>query len=128
MNIAHAAKASGLPPKTIRYYEDIGLVHAGRRPNGYRFYREADVHRLRFLQRARSLGFTIEECRTLMSLYDDKARASADVKRIAQEHLAHIEQKIAELEGLRRTLGRLVDDCHGDERPECPILDDLSAA
>ena len=128
MNIGDVATASGLPAKTIRYYEDIGLVRPARSENGYRHFRETDLHKLAFLGRARSLGFTIDECRTLMSLYEDRDRASADVKRVAEEHLVRVEQKIAELESLRTTLQNLVTSCHGDARPDCPILDDLAGA
>ena len=96
MNIGDVAEASGLPAKTIRYYEDIGLVRPARSDNGYRSFRDSDVHKLIFLSRARSLGFTIEDCRTLLSLYEDRERASADVKALAQEHLAEIEKKIAD--------------------------------
>jgi Cu(I)-responsive transcriptional regulator len=126
MNIGSAAELTSLPSKTIRYYEDIGLIKPGRAQNGYRDYSNEDVHRLQFLQRSRSLGFTIEECRTLLSLYDDEGRASADVKRIAREKIQKVEEKIAELESLRSTLKVLVKNCHGDQRPDCPILDDLA--
>ena len=126
MNIGTAARQSGLPPKTIRYYEDIGLLTADRAANGYRDYSNEDVHRLRFVQRSRSLGFSVEECRQLLSLYTDRARASADVKAIATEKLGEIDRKIAELTGLREMLGHLVESCHGDARPECPIIDGLS--
>lgn len=126
MNIGRAARQSGLPPKTIRYYEDIGLLTAGRAANGYRDYSNEDVHRLRFVQRSRSLGFSVEECRQLLSLYTDRDRASADVKAIATEKLGEIDRKIAELTGLREMLGHLVENCHGDARPDCPIIDGLS--
>ena len=126
MKIGDVAEASGLSAKTIRYYEDIGLVRPLRGENGYRAFVETDVHKLRFLARARSLGFSIEECRTLLSLYEDRSRASADVKALAEAHLRRIDRKIAELEGLRDTLGSLVARCQGDERPDCPILDDLA--
>ena len=126
MNIGTAARQSGLPPKTIRYYEDIGLLTADRAANGYRDYSNEDVHRLRFVQRSRSLGFSVEECRQLLSLYTDRDRASADVKAIATEKLGEIDRKIAELTGLRQMLGHLVENCHGDARPECPIIDGLS--
>ncbi|AVX05392.1 Cu(I)-responsive transcriptional regulator [Maritalea myrionectae] len=126
MNIGNAAEATSLPTKTIRYYEDIGLIKPDRAENGYRDYSDDDVHRLRFLQRSRSLGFTIEECRTLLSLYDDEGRASADVKRIAREKIQKVDEKIAELQSLRSTLKVLVKNCHGDQRPDCPILDDLA--
>lgn len=128
MNISEVAAASGLPAKTIRYYEDIGLVRPARSENGYRSFRETDLHKLAFLGRARSLGFTIEECRTLMSLYEDRGRASADVKKVAEEHLERVEHKIAELQSLHSTLKHLVKSCHGDDRPDCPILDDLSGS
>ena len=126
MKIADVAEASGLTAKTIRYYEDIGLVRPARGTNGYRAFEETDVHKLRFLARARSLGFSIKECRTLLSLYEDHGRASADVKALAEAHLRRIDRKIAELEGLRGTLRHLVARCHGDQRPECPILEDLA--
>ncbi|HAI29094.1 MULTISPECIES: Cu(I)-responsive transcriptional regulator [unclassified Thalassospira] len=126
MNISDAAADSGLPAKTIRYYEDIGLVSPGRLANGYRDYDEDDLHKLRFLQRARGLGFSVEDCRVLLSLYEDRNRASADVKKIAKTHLIEIERKIAELQSLRDTLSDLVQSCHGDDRPNCPIINDLA--
>ena len=126
MNIGEAAGASGLPAKTIRYYEEIGLVTPHRSGNGYRDFSEGDAHKLAFLARARSLGFSIGDCRTLISLYEDRGRASADVRRIATGHLDEIERKIAELQSLRRTLQDLVGRCHGDDRPDCPILAGLS--
>ena len=126
MNIGMAAEQANLPTKTIRYYEDIELVKPARLDNGYREYSENDIHRLRFLQRARSLGFTIEECRTLLSLYDDKSRASADVKAVALGKIDEIDQKIGELQSLRATLAALARHCHGDDRPDCPIIDDLA--
>ncbi len=126
MNIGDVANASGLPAKTIRYYEDIGLVQPLRKANGYRAFRESDVHKLAFLGRARALGFTIEDCRSLLKLYADTDRSSAEVKQIAQEHLERIDQKIAELTEMRATLAHLVDACAGDHRPDCPILADLA--
>lgn len=126
MNVGEAASRCGLPVKTIRYYEEIGLVVPGRRVNGYRAYDAADVYKLQFLQRARSLGFSIEDCRSLLSLYGDTSRASADVKAIAQARLADIRRKIDELESLHATLSTLVNACHGDHRPHCPILEDLA--
>lgn len=126
MNIGIAARKSGLPAKTIRYYEDIGLVSADRKPNGYRDYSDEHLHVLRFLARARSLGFSIDECRQLLSLYDDEDRASADVKRLALDHIKDVEKKIEELQGMRATLVTLVDACQGDDRPDCPILRDLA--
>jgi len=128
MNIGQASRKAGLPPKTIRYYEEIGLLAPDRRPNGYRDYGRDELHRLRFLHRARGLGFSIEDCRALLSLYDDKSRASADVKTLALARIAEVEKKITELESLRATLRHLAESCHGDERPECPILDDLASA
>jgi MerR family copper efflux transcriptional regulator len=126
MNIGEASDRSGLPPKTIRYYEDIGLIRPGRGGNGYRDYEAADVHKLRFLQRSRGLGFSVEECRQLLALYEDKSRASADVKDIAQGKLHEIDRKIREMLELRRTLEHLVHACHGNDRPDCPILEELS--
>jgi len=126
MNIGEAAHRSALPAKTIRYYEQIGLVKPARLANGYRDYVENDVHRLRFLQRARTLGFTIGQCRDLMSLYADTSRASHDVKAMVRTKLAEIDRKLAELAGLRDTLETLAGACRGDDRPECPILDDLA--
>lgn len=126
MNISEVAAASGLPAKTIRYYEDIDLVRPARSANGYRAFSERDAHKLAFLGRARSLGFSIEECRTLLSLYEDRDRASADVKRVATEHLDRIARKLAELQAMQATLETLVTQCHGDGRADCPILDDLA--
>ena len=126
MNIGEVSRAVGLPAKTIRYYEDIGLVRPLRGVNGYRDFNEQDLHKLAFLGRSRSLGFSINDCRTLLSLYEDRDRASADVKAVAAEHLERITQKISELQGLKSTLENLVTRCNGDERPDCPILRDLS--
>ena len=126
MNIGDVAARSGLPAKTIRYYEDIGLIKPMRSANGYRSFAETDLHKLAFLGRARALGFTIEDCRMLMALYEDESRASADVKRLAQEHLGKIEAKTADLQTMRDTLTELVNCCAGDNRPDCPILKDLS--
>lgn len=126
MNIADVSRATGLPAKTIRYYEDIGLIAPQRQANGYRVFRETDQHKLAFLARARSLGFGIESCRDLLTLYTDQDRASADVKAIAQTHLSEIDTKIAALQAMRDTLGELVDACAGDNRPDCPILKDLA--
>ncbi len=126
MNISDVAARSGIPPKTIRYYEDIGLVKPPRDTNGYRVFREADMHKLAFMGRARALGFTIENCRNLLALWEDKNRASADVRHIAEDHLAQIEAKIADLNAMRETLKTLVTSCSGDDRPDCPILNDLA--
>ncbi len=127
MNIGEVAARAGLPAKTIRYYEDIGLITPPRDANGYRRFRESDMHQLAFLARARALGFTIENCRALLALWQDKARASADVRRIAEDHLAQIAIKIADLQAMQDTLTHLVDCCAGDERPDCPILVSLGA-
>jgi Cu(I)-responsive transcriptional regulator len=126
MNIGTAADQSGLPAKTIRYYEDIGLIRADRAQNGYRDYSHNDVHKLAFLHRARGLGFSIEECRQLLALYEDKSRASAEVKALAELKLAEINRKLDELLQLRSTLDHLIEHCHGDDRPDCPILDNLA--
>ncbi len=127
MNIGQAAEHSGLPAKTIRYYEEIGLIRpAAREANGYRDYSSADLHILHFLQRARGLGFSVSNCRELLSLYQDRNRASADVKFLAQQRIDAIEVKIEELQSLAATLSHLVEHCAGDNRPDCPILDDLA--
>lgn len=128
MNISDVSALSGLPAKTIRYYEDIGLVRPGRGANGYRVFSQPDIHKLTFLARSRSLGFTIDECRELLALYEDKERASADVKRVAKEHLRDVERKIKELQEMQTTLLTLVRRCHGDGRPDCPILEDLAGS
>lgn len=125
MNIGEVAERSGLPAKTIRYYEDIGLIRPQRSENGYRAFRETDLHKLAFLGRARALGFSIEDCRTLLSLYEDETRESSQVKAIAEEHLSAIDDKIGQLQEMRGTLAHLVNACHGDDRPDCPILSDL---
>jgi MerR family copper efflux transcriptional regulator len=126
MNIGEVAAATGLPAKTIRYYEEIGLVRPPRDSNGYRAFGHREMHRLAFLGRARNLGFPIADCRALLSLWEDRSRASAEVKAIAESHLKEVEAKIRELQALKRTLGHLVESCAGDHRPDCPILDDLS--
>lgn len=128
MNIKEVGAATGLPAKTIRYYEDIGLVSPNRQSNGYRVFSENDQHKLAFLARARSLGFPVESCRSLLALYNDKERASADVKAIALEHLDEIDAKLSELTAMRDTLSVLVKSCAGDNRPDCPILTDLAKA
>ena len=128
MNIGEVAVKSGLPAKTIRYYEDIGLIRPARHENGYRVFQQSHLHKLMFLARARSLGFSIDDCRVLLALYEDDSRASAQVKAVAQDHLAQIDAKIAGLRAMRDTLADLVQACHGDSRPDCPILRDLAAA
>ncbi|MDJ0640329.1 MAG: Cu(I)-responsive transcriptional regulator [Paracoccaceae bacterium] len=125
MNIGDAAEAAGLPAKTIRYYEDIGLVRPGRNNNGYRSFSDTDLHKLRFLARARALGFSIDDCRALLALYEDESRASSEVRKIARRHLDEIASKIADLKALQDTLTHLVETCAGDDRPDCPILRDL---
>ncbi len=126
MNIGEVADRSGLPPKTIRYYEDIGLVRPLRHDNGYRAFRETDLHKLAFLGRARALGFSIEDCRTLLDLYEDESRESGQVKALAEQHLQQIDQKITQLQSMRETLSHMIEACHGDHRPDCPILSDLA--
>jgi len=127
MNIGEAASRSGLPAKTIRYYESVGLIRpAARGCNGYRDYDERDVNLLRFVQRARAHGFTLLECRELLDLYRDRGRASAEVKAVAGRRIDDIDRRIAELTSMRTVLSQLMDRCHGDDRPECPILDDLA--
>ncbi len=126
MNIGEVADRSGIPPKTIRYYEDIGLIRPQRKQNGYRAFREIDLHKLAFLGRSRALGFSIEDCRTLLGLYEDESRESAQVKVVANEHLATIDKKIKQLQSMHKTLSYLVEACQGDHRPDCPILTDLS--
>ena len=127
MNIGEAAARSGVPAKTIRYYEDIELIEsADRAANGYRSYTDDDVHTLRFVARARNLGFTVDQCRSLLALYRDKSRASADVKHLAEIHIGEIERKIGELQSMQATLRDLVRRCHGDDRPDCPIIEGLA--
>lgn len=126
MNIGDAAVQSDLSVKTVRYYDEIGLVSPARLDSGYRTYTDVDVHRLQFVSRARGLGFSLDDCRNLLSLYDDESRASADVKRIVREKLLAVDRKIEELQGLRNTLTHLSDNCRGDSRPDCPILKDLA--
>jgi len=126
MNIGQASKASGVSAKMIRYYEQTGLIpKADRKDSGYRDYSPSDVHMLRFIRRARDLGFSVAEINDLLSLWRDKARQSADVKRIAQAHIAQLQERIENLEQMAATLSTLVDCCAGDDRPDCPILADL---
>lgn len=127
MNIGEAAERTGVPPKTIRYYEDIGLVTPSRSGNGYRAFAMRDVHKLNFLGRARALGFSIEDCRALLALWSDETRTSAEVKQIAQAQLVSVEEKITALQEMRETLTHLVGACAGDDRPDCPIIERLSA-
>ena len=128
MNIGKAAAASGVSAKMIRYYESIGLLAAARRTDaGYRAYTDEDVHVLRFIRRARDLGFAVAGIAELLELWRDQGRASADVKRVALAHVAELERKIAQLQGMADTLRALAEHCHGDTRPDCPILTDLDA-
>ena len=127
MRIGEAAKRSGMAARTIRFYEEAGLIEpATRRESGYREFGADDVRRLRFIHRARNLGFGIDEVGRLLSLWSDRERASADVKRLALEHVARIEAKMAELRSMRDAILHLAERCHGDDRPECPILDELA--
>ncbi len=126
MNIGEAAARSGVAPKNIRYYESIGLVGPAKRAaNGYRAYDETDIRMLGFVNRARGLGFTVAQVGELLSLYRDRGRASADVKKLALERIDDIDRKVEELLSMKRTLTHLTERCHGDDRPDCPILDDL---
>lgn len=128
MNIGTASRRSGVPAKTIRYYESIGLVRsADRRANNYRDYSDHDVETLRFVARARRLGFSVRQCATLLALWQDRGRASHDVKAVALDHVAEIDRRLAELQSMRRLLVDLTARCHGDDRPDCPILDDLAS-
>ncbi|RBP17218.1 Cu(I)-responsive transcriptional regulator [Roseiarcus fermentans] len=127
MNIGAAAAASGVTAKMIRHYESIGLARpAERRANAYRDYGERDVHDLRFIKRARRLGFSTAEIAALLALWRDSARPSREVRRIAERHVAELEARIAEMQAMAGTLRALVGACCGDERPDCPILDDLA--
>ena len=125
--IGAAARASGVSAKMVRHYEALGLLGAVARTDaGYRQYTPADVHTLRFIKRARDLGFSMAEIAELVSLWHDRQRASADVKRIAQTHVAELEKRIQAMQDMRRTLQNLLHHCHGDERPDCPILNNLA--
>lgn len=127
MNIGESAKASGVSAKMIRHYEAIGLIGAAQRTSaGYRVYNERDVQVLQFIHRGRALGFSLEQIRTLLALWQDKQRASKDVRAMARGHMDELDRKIADMQAMRRTLETLATRCHGDERPDCPILDDLS--
>ena len=127
MNIGEAASASGVSAKMIRYYESIGLIRPAQRTgSNYRVYGSDEVHLLRFVKRARALGFSVDETAALLGLWQDKSRASAEVKSIAVNHIAALETKIADLEGMVRTLKHLAHCCGGNDRPDCPILDDLA--
>ncbi|MCR4521769.1 MULTISPECIES: Cu(I)-responsive transcriptional regulator [Bosea] len=128
MNIGEAATRSGVSAKMIRYYESIGLITAPARTAAqYRVYAADDVHTLRFVRRSRDLGFSLEETRELLALWRDKSRASADVKSLAMAHVRELEEKAAELKAMADTLRHLATHCHGDHRPDCPILADFAA-
>lgn len=128
MNIGQAARKSGLSAKMIRYYESIGLLKpAHRSDSGYRLYGDEDLHSLAFIKRSRDLGFSLEEVGKLLTLWQDRQRASADVKALARQHIDELNRKIRELAGLRDTLQDLVEHCHGDQRPDCPILKELAS-
>ncbi|CDY73282.1 Cu(I)-responsive transcriptional regulator [Caballeronia glathei] len=127
MNIGEAARASGVTAKMIRYYESVGLLQpVGRTASGYRVYNEQEVHALRFVRQARRLGFLVDDIRKLLALWHDRSRASAEVKVIALEHVAELDRRIAELTDMRDTLSHLAHHCHGDERPDCPIIERLA--
>jgi MerR family copper efflux transcriptional regulator len=127
MNIGQASAASGVTSKMIRHYEDTGIIRPPRRTeSNYRSYSDNDVHVLRFIKRARTLGFSVADIKQLLGLWQNKSRSSAAVKRIARSHIDELERKIAELQSMVRTLEHLVHHCHGDERPECPILEELA--
>ena len=127
MKIGAAAAASGVTAKMIRHYEAIGLLRpAERRGNAYRDYGERDIHELRFIRRARRLGFSIAEIGALLTLWRDRARPSREVKRIAEAHIGDLEARVADMQAMAKTLGKLVAACYGDDRPDCPILDDLA--
>ena len=128
-NIGQAAEASGVSAKMIRHYEENGFIpKAGRTVAGYRIYKQADVHVLRFIRRARNLGFSLNDIKTLLGLWQSRRRESAEVKKLAMKHVTELDARIAEMQAMRRTLVDLADHCHGDHRPDCPILDDLAGA
>lgn len=128
MNISQVAKASGLSARMIRHYEQIGLVPApARSESGYRQYTQTDLHSLRFIRSAREMGFSMEQIAQLLMLWQDRSRSSSEVKRLAQQHLQELEQKIADLQAMRNTLADLANCCHGDDRPDCPIIESLAS-
>jgi Cu(I)-responsive transcriptional regulator len=128
MNIGDAARASGISAKMIRHYEAIGLISAGRGANQYRVYAQADVAELRFIRHARDLGFPLQDVKRLLDLWRNRARASAEVKRLALDHVAALEAKAKSLSAMAESLRHLAEHCHGDERPDCPILEELGGA
>jgi MerR family transcriptional regulator, copper efflux regulator len=128
MNIGEAARASGVTAKMIRYYESVGLLAAKERTSaGYRVYGTQEVHSLRFIRQARRLGFLVDDIRKLLALWHDRSRASAEVKSIALEHVTELDRRIAELTQMRDTLAHLANHCHGDDRPDCPIIESLAS-
>ena len=127
VTIGEAAQHSGVSAKMVRHYEALGLLgKVARTESGYRLYSPADVHTLRFIKRCRHLGFSMAEIAELVGLWQNRRRASSSVKRIAQKHMDELAQRIEAMQGMQRTLGTLVGCCHGDDRPDCPILDDLA--
>ena len=129
MNIGEASGKAGVTPKMVRHYESLGLLpKVQRTESGYRVYGESDVHTLSFIKRSRDLGFSIPEIGELVKLWQDRRRPSASVKKVASAHLAELDRKIREMESMRKTLGHLIHCCHGDDRPDCPILEDLERA
>ncbi len=128
MNIGEAAQKAGVTPKMVRHYESLGLLpKVHRTESGYRVYSESEVHTLRFIKRSRDLGFSIPVISELLKLWQDRRRPSSSVKKVAAAHLAELDRKIEEMESMRKTLGHLIHCCHGDERPDCPILEDLES-
>ncbi len=128
MNIGQAADASGINAKMIRYYEGIDLIgQANRNDSGYRQYSDREVQTLRFIKRARDLGFSLERIKTLLGLWQDRSRKSADVKKLAKVYIAELDDDIRKLQTIRDQLAQLASTCHGDQRPDCPIIDDLAA-
>jgi MerR family copper efflux transcriptional regulator len=128
LNIGEAARRSGVSAKMVRHYESLGLLPTVHRTDaGYRQYGDSEVHTLRFIRRARDLGFSMDEIAQLLKLWQNRRRSSAEVRRIASRHIDDLSRKMAEMEAMRRTLQHLVHCCHGDDRPECPILDELAA-
>ena len=129
MNIGQASQVSGVTAKMIRYYESIGLVQpAQRNESGYRQYDQNDIRALQFIKRARELGFSLDRIRTLIGLWEDKSRHSADVKKLARQYIAELDDDIAKLQSIRDQLAHLAHHCHGDDRPDCPIIEDLAKA
>ena len=127
MNIGEISKASGVSSKMIRYYEQIGLIAPARRAeSSYRVYTDSDIHTLRFIRGARDLGFSVDQMKTLLALWKDRSRASSDVKALALSHIAELERKAAAIKTMTKTLKHLANNCHGDGRPECPIIDGIS--